>query len=292
MRGRKTSRMGLALLLFVLFLSAFTAWGAEDGSQGRRVWDMAGVLDEAEEARLEERIARSREELQLDMAVVTADDTEGRSGQDFADRFYEDAGLGWKDSSDGILFLLDMEHREMVLSTSGRAMRIFTDARLDAMLDRMYEGAAAGDYAASAEAFLDGAEDYARQGIPAGQYNYEEETGAISRYRSLRWYEVLLALAAAAFAAGTSCMSVRRQYAMEPDQRQVNALNLSYQASCGFAYDTRQDRLLNKSVASVILPRSRPSGSGPRRSGGASSRRSTVHRSSGGRRHGGRSRRF
>ena len=111
MRGRKTSRMGLALLLFVLFLSAFTAWGAEDGSQGRRVWDMAGVLDEAEEARLEERIARSREELQLDMAVVTADDTEGRSGQDFADRFYEDAGLGWKDSSDGILFLLDMEHR-------------------------------------------------------------------------------------------------------------------------------------------------------------------------------------
>ncbi len=292
MRGRKTSRMGLALLLFVLFLFAFTAWGAEDGSQGRRVWDMAGVLDEAEEARLEERIARSREELQLDMAVVTADDTEGRSGQDFADRFYEDAGLGWQDSSDGILFLLDMEHREMVLSTSGRAMRIFTDARLDAMLDRMYEGAAAGDYAASAEAFLDGVEDYARQGIPAGQYNYEEETGAISRYRSLRWYEVLLALAAAAFAAGTSCMSVRRQYAMEPDQRQVNALNLSYQASCGFAYDTRQDRLLNKSVASVILPRSRPSGSGPRRSGGASSRRSTVHRSSGGRRHGGRSRRF
>ena len=37
MRGRKTSRMGLALLLFVLFLFAFTAWGAEDGSQGPEI---------------------------------------------------------------------------------------------------------------------------------------------------------------------------------------------------------------------------------------------------------------
>lgn len=34
-------------------------------------------------------------------------------------------------------------------------------------------------------------------GIAADQYNYDPETGKISRYRSVRWYEALFALAAA-----------------------------------------------------------------------------------------------
>lgn len=91
-----------------------------------------------------------------------------------------------------------MDNRELCISTEGKMVRYLTDSRIEAVLDDMYGYAAAGDYYQAAGAFVEDLEVCYDNGIAADQYNYDSETGKISRYRSVRWYEALFALAAAA----------------------------------------------------------------------------------------------
>ena len=49
-------------------------------------------------------------------------------------------------------------------------------------------------------------------GISRDQYNYDTETGKISRYHHLEWYEILIALGVAAVCGGTAVASVLRSY--------------------------------------------------------------------------------
>lgn len=303
MQGYRFLRMGVSFFLCLFFLcvmllgpgSAVTAFGAETPAE-QRVFDGADLWDADETAWFEETIAALEEELSLDVVVVSTADTEGKDGQVYADDFYEEGGFGQGQDRSGILFLIDMEHRELLLSTEGQGRRIFTDDRLESILDDVYAEAAEGDYTACVEIFLDDAEYYGEDGIVSNQYNYESETGKVSRYRSIRWYEALLALAVSVFAAGAACLSVKRRYAMEESEEDLQRFNQAYRAESRFALHSETDQLLHKHVATRVIPkpssqnRSGSSSSGHSRS--SSSGRSTTHRSGSGRSHGGARRKF
>lgn len=293
MRRKIAAVLSAAMLMGILWTNAAMA-SAPSADSGQRVYDMADLFSSSMEADLEDEIGSAREDLGFDIVVVTTEDAEGRGTQDYADIFYEEGQFGIGSDRSGILFLIDMDNRELTLSTDGKAIRIFTDGRIQQILDDVYEGASDGDFEASAWAFLDDVKEYGRDGIVSGQYNEDGETGRISVYRSIRWYEILFALAVAGFVAGGACQSVKKQYNMEPDDRQRNNLNMAYRAESRFAYDISTDNLINKYVTSRAIPKeTNGSSSGSRsRSGGSSSRRSTTHRSSSGRSHGGGSRKF
>lgn len=289
-------RIGIAVwflaAVWCLFL-AETAFGsgiAAEASDGKRIYDMAGLLDGDYVREAREVIGDYQDTYRLDIVVVTADDARGKTAEAFADDFYEEGGFGRGSDKSGILFLIDMDNRELAFSTSGKAIRIFTDQRIESMLDGVYEGASQGDYRASVEMFLADVEKYCRAGIPGGQYNYDTETGKISVYRSIRWYEALLAVCVSAFAAAAACLTVKRQYGMEEDERRIRNLNMAYRAQTGFAYDSKNDRLIHKFVTSKVIPRD--TGGAKRGGGFSSSGRSSTHTSSGGRSHGGGSRKF
>lgn len=292
---------GLVWMLMILGAAAALAQTVMelDGTSGKRVYDMAELLDEEEEEELESQIAEKRKELGFDIVIVTrsklslSEGADGKSPQEYADDCYDEGGFGSGSDKDGILFLIDMENRELVLSTAGKAIRIFTDQRIETMLDHVYEGASEGDFEASAAVFLEDVEYYGKKGIPSGQYNYDTETGKVSVYKSIRWYEALLAVGVSAFVAGMACLNVKRQYAMEDDPQKLRNLNMAYRADCRFAYDNQNDQLVNKFVTSRVIPRNTGSSSGGRSSGGHSfGGRSSTHHSSSGRSHGGGSRRF
>lgn len=301
--GNWKKRLILGGLVWILMiLGAAAAWAQTevkpDGTADKRVYDMAELLDEETETELESQIAQKRAELGLDIVIVTrgegslSGETEEKTSQEYADDFYDEGGFGSGNDKDGILFLIDMESRELVLSTAGKAIRIFTDQRIETMLDHVYEGASEGDFEDSAAVFLEDVEYYGKKGIPSGQYNYDTETGKVSVHKSIRWYEALLAVGVSAFVAGMACLNVKRRYAMEDDPQKLRNLNMAYRADCRFAYDNQNDQLVNKFVTSRVIPRS-TGNSGGRSSGGRSSGgRSSTHRSSSGRSHGGGSRRF
>lgn len=257
----------------------------------QRVFDQAGLFSEDETAELESEIERLRGQMNMDVVLVTADYAGGKTAEEYADDFYDEGGFGSGKDASGVLFLIDMDNRELYISTCGAMIRFLTDERIDSMLDRAIGDVASGAYGSAAEQLLADMEYWYRKGIPGGQYNYDAETGTVSRYRSIRWYEALAAVIAAAVCAGGACLSVKQEYAMKRQRRQASNYMLAYRANARFALQDPRDVIINSFVTQRIIPRTTSGGS---RGGGrgGSSGRSTTHRSSSGRSHGGGGRRF
>lgn len=297
-RKRAASSL-IFLILMILVLLPCSAWGAlpngtavSAGEGEQRVFDGAGLLTDEERDRFERQIGEMRSAMKMDVVLVTADDTNGKSARQYADDFYDEGGFGVRADHSGVLFLIDMDNREIYISTSGAMIRFLTDQRVEKMLDRAYSYASVGDYSGVARQFMEDTAAYYRKGIPGGQYNYDAETGKVSVYRSIRWYEALIAFAVALFCGAAACLNVKREYAMKQERGRAASYNLAYRADAQFAFHDRNDVLVNSFVTQRMLPRntgSRP-GSGGGFGGGSS--RSTTHTSGGGRTHGGGGRRF
>lgn len=293
---RMMSKWGKGLVIwsacFCLLLSG-TAWasrGTGDGqaAENQRVYDMAGLFPEEEEAGFESRIAEYRKSMKMDLVVVTTEDASGKSARDYADDYYEQGDFGYGSHKTGILYLIDLDNGEVYLSTEGAAIRLFTDQRIETMLDHIYEYASQKDYGKSVDRFLDDVHEFYEKGIVSGQYNYDTETGRISVHRSIRWYEALFAVAVAAVTAGTACAGVISRYGMKKEHRRAANYLMAYRADCRFVFANQGDQLVNKFVSSRVIPRNTSSGGGSGGSrGGSSAGRSSTHRSSSGRSHGG-----
>ena len=106
--------------------------------EGQFVYDFAELL-ENEEA-LEAEIAELRERWTIDVVIVTTDDAHGKSSMEYADDFFDYNGFGYdKPMGDGVLFLIDMDNRQIWISTCGKAIIYFTDSRIDEALDDIIE---------------------------------------------------------------------------------------------------------------------------------------------------------
>lgn len=274
----------LAFVCMLWFPCSGTVFAGElkDGSQ--RVFDYAGLFEEEEAARLEEKTAQFRETMKVEAIVLTVEDANGQSAPYTADQFYFDHGFSESFHENGIVVLIDMDNRELYLGTYGSMIRILTDERIEDILDDMYDAASQGDYGDAAMAGLDGAQYYFKKGIASNQYNYDVETGAISVHRSIRWYEALFALIVSTGAAAGVCLSVVRQYGMK-ENTDVNN-RLAYRADCRFQFQNPSDQLLHTAVSHMVIPRQPPRGGGGGFGGGSSGRSSTHsysgHRAGGG----------
>ena len=207
----------------------------------------------------------------MDVVLVTTDDTGGLSARDYANDFYDEGGFGTGKDASGVLYLLDMDNRELYLSTSGVMIRFLTDDRIESMLDHAIDKMASGAYAAAAEQLLEDTESWYRKGIPGGQYNYDVKTGAVC--------------------AGGVCLNVKREYAMKQEHRQASNYALAYRANAHFALQDPQDVMVHSFVTQKIIPKATVRVS-PGGGFSGSSGRSSTHRSGSGRSHGGGGRRF
>ncbi len=295
MSGWRQWARGLCLGLLLIWMFPFCAAAAEapktPGEQ--RVFDQAGLFEDQEKKELEELIARERENIGMDLAVVTAFRQEGSSAREYADDFYDGMGLGEGREDSGALYLIYMDgpgeiHGDYYISNFGEMTRLLTDERIRQLGEKAVSRLSVQDYAGSARLVLEEIERYAEAGIVSGQHNYDEETGRVSPHRGIRWYEALAAVGVAGAAAAGACLAVARDYRMEQtDRRRRNAF-MAYQAQAQIRADGTPDRLVNQFVTRqrIVAPSGR---SGP---GGPSSGRSTTHRSSSGRSHGGGGGRF
>lgn len=263
-------------------------YAAPAGAEAR-VFDRAGLLSAQEAEDLEHLVSDLRDRMKMDVVLVTTDDAGGRDSRSYADDFYDDNGFGTGSDASGVLFLIDMDNREIYISTAGKMIRYLTDKRVESILDNCYDYMADGDYFGAMNQFLKDVGHYYQNGIQSGQYNYDEETGRRSVYRSIRWYEALIAVTAAAVCAGGACLNVVNSYGMKRERKHALGTMMAYRADAKYAMGVRNDILRDTSVSRSIIVRS-SSGSGS--SGRSSSGRSSTHSSSSGRSHGGGGRKF
>ena len=298
---KKIKGMMICLLICTfLVMDSMAVWADQTGavSGQPRVFDQAGLFSETEIIQLEEKIAQCRKSTKMDVVIVSAYADGERSAEEYADDYYDYGGFGVGKKASGVLLLYYMDGPgqlggECYISTLGTMINMLTDERIESILDDVYGDLGNRDFAGATEHFLEDVKAYVKEGVESGQYTYDRDTGEIVRYHSIRLYEVAIAMVIAGILAGSVCLDIKKRYAMKQSSREVSNSLQAYRADCAFHFSVAGDKMVNKYVRSVPIPRNTSSGSGGRgHSGSSSAGRSTIHTSSSGRSHGGGGRRF
>ncbi|MBR5508863.1 MAG: TPM domain-containing protein [Lachnospiraceae bacterium] len=249
------------------------------------VIDDAGLFSKSEINAINDKIEQLQADTNMGYIVVTTEDAEGKSSQEYADDTYEASGVGIGDDYSGMLYLIDMDNREICISTEGQMIRYLTDDRIESILDSAFNDVADGNYADSALTVLEDAEDYIEEGIVSDQHNYDSETGESDYYYEdeggFPIFSMLFGMIVGLIAALIKYFVVKGDYQLTSDTYEYPLAEKS-----SLDLNVTEDRLVNKFVTHRRIPKDPP----PSSSG--SSGRSTVHHSSSGRTHGGGSRKF
>ena len=293
MKKRCSNRTILPVIFVLLMLAVLPAAAYASDSAGLKdgdgycnqviLYDGADLFSASEESSLLSRGQALADLSGWDVRMVTTSDAGGRSAQEYLEDFYMDHYR----QDDGVAFLIDMDNRELYISTSGEAIYYLTDDRLDRLLDAAYGYVSDGRYAHGMSAMAEGTITAYRQGIDSSTYTYNTDTGEIVYYEPPKQITPGEGLFAALVGLMTSLgigTSITARYRMKTGKYQFNLkknskLNLSLS----------NDRLVNRYVTTRHIPKTPPPSSS---SGSGGSHHSTIHTGSGGHTFGGGGRKF
>ena len=141
-----------------------------------KVYDYADLLTDEEEEKLRNLAMDYIEKYKMDMALVTIDNNPygvaERYTQEYAQDFYDynDFGVGTK--KDGVIVLIDMSSRYSYISTTGEAILIYDDARIENLHDYAYNYLSIREYYNAFESYVNKLSDYASSGVPESNKYY------------------------------------------------------------------------------------------------------------------------
>lgn len=160
---------------------------ADSAVEGPRVFDQAGLFTEEQVSNLEQACTALRNSCKLDLVVVTTDNAEGKTSQDYADDFYDAGGFGVGTDKSGALFLIDMDNRQAYISTCGSAIGLLSDSMIQSILDEAVACLQQQDYGGAAQVFLDRVESIvqnapSQEQVPAqdGLFYVQDQAGILS----------------------------------------------------------------------------------------------------------------
>ena len=274
----------------------------EEAGKVQRGFDLADLLTDDEEAELQSRIDGLVEQYNQDIGIVTVQDSSVTSTREFADKFYEDSGMGIGDNRTGVLFCIDMYNRETYLTTTGDMIDIIDDQRREEIFDAQMEYLSGGDYLGAFSISLDYTQQFIRMGVADNHMGINGATGETmdpgeygSTYTPERPKTPAERAASAAMLGGIGGLigllagliaksSIQKSYARKYVPSEYN-----WRAKSKLNLRVNDSKLVNKFVTTRVIPRNNDSGP---RSGGGGHSTSTVHMSSGGMYHGGGGRKF
>ena len=274
----------------------------EEAGKVQRVFDLAELLTDDEEAELQSRINELVAKDGQDIGIVTVEDESVMSTQEFADEFYENSGMGIGENRTGVLFCLDMYNGETYLTTTGDMIDIIDDQRREEIFDAQMEYLSGGDYLGAFSEALDYTDKFIEMGVADDHTGINAATGEVmdpSEYGST--YDPDRAATPAERAEGAAVLggiggligllagliaksSIQKSYARKYVPSEYN-----WRAKSKLNLRVNDSKLVNKFVTTRVIPRNNDSGP---RSGGGGHSTSTVHMSSGGMYHGGGGRKF
>ncbi len=120
-----------------------------------RVTDEYSVLTEEDIQRISDQAIKSSEALDIQLAAIITADMKGQSSEDYADDYAD----RYFPNEDCMVLLINMNDREIWISTAGRAKDIY-DSYTDAMSDDVYNKLQNEEYDHAIEVFIQDADYY------------------------------------------------------------------------------------------------------------------------------------
>lgn len=124
------------------------------------VKDYLNYLSETEVQKLQSKINEISNKSNLDTVIVITDNTDSKSSMQYADDFYDNNNYGFDSEKSGILMLINMNAREVWISTKGSAITIFTDSTISTMVDDITRYLSDKDYNGASSKFLEKVDYY------------------------------------------------------------------------------------------------------------------------------------
>lgn len=308
-----------AMLIFSIFsVNAFAYNTVVD--------DGASLFSDDGFASISESAEAFAENTDFSVAVVTTDDALGKTSHEYADDYYDSLIFekGW--SENGFLLLIDMDNREVYMSTAGECILTFSDSAVDYIIDSGYNDLVSGYYADCILAMLETAatqyenyqggnyyipddEDYSYgdsefsdsviqfdgdfyevlpdgEWIPVDEYNYDYGYNYGSSRRSGFQWSHVLFYIVIALVIAAITV-----FAVKSGYKNMGKGDEFDADDISLNLTNSSDNVISRNVVTTRIPRNnnhnRPGGKSGGFGGGAS-----VHRSSGGVRHGGGGRKF
>lgn len=279
------------LLFFLVFIIPVSAIEIDTSL---KVYDYADLLTDDEEFLLRQQAQLFVEEYDMDLIILTTSYNEGLGTQGYAQDFYDYNGFGVGNTHDGILFLIDRTYgyNDTWMVTTGHAILVYDDSRIDSILDDIYYSKDRGYYAMF-ETFIKSSSDYAKLGIaPSNENMYIDENGNylpkydidLDDFSEKREFPLLPSLIIS-FAVSTIIVVILllRNKMIKKETRAAAYLD---QSTINFT--RKEDRFITTHTTRTYSPRNTSSSS----SGGGSRGGSSISRGSSGRSHGGGGRRM
>lgn len=151
-----------------------------------RVYDFAEILNDSFEEKLQKNIDKAVESAKLDIVVLTVDRMFGESQQGLAGSFYDRGGFGYEEdikNASGVLLLVDMENRQLYISTAGIGILYINDAVWDTILDDITEDATDGDYEKLCSEFVEDIVYYGNMAAATEDYKKLQKEWYSGRYQ-------------------------------------------------------------------------------------------------------------
>lgn len=133
------------------------------------VYDFANLLTDSEITFLQNTIKNLDNKDDYGIVIVTTNNVNNLSTQEYADDFYDYNNF----SQSGILLLIDMENREVYISTTYYGQIIFDNDRVEDILDVITPKLSNANYYNACSFFLEMVESYIEKGPSASMKNCE-----------------------------------------------------------------------------------------------------------------------
>ncbi|MDR4886359.1 TPM domain-containing protein [Fredinandcohnia sp. QZ13] len=156
------------VIILQFFLLIMLAFATATFANSEYVFDQANLFSETEIVELQEQASNLTEQFQMDIRIVTTNDSEGKTARQYASDFYDSHGFGYGETEDGILYLIDMDNREVYIFTRDRIVDYFPDYTVEEILDHVYPYLTEDAFGESAKTFLSDLEATMNAGIPEG----------------------------------------------------------------------------------------------------------------------------
>lgn len=253
-----------AAVLVISGVHSANAFGAEpeekteliyaSGSRLASVEDRAQLLTEEEETELLKQAAELSQKTGYELRLVTTDQTEGKTTQQFAEAYFESLTDDGPETASGASYVIDMDNRQIYIATYGGLQYYLTDARVDTLLDHAYEYVSEGEYDQTFESMLKDTGRYYRKGIPDGTRIVNQDTGEVTVYhkpKTVTPVKILISLLAGTAGFLAFFASVKSAYSM----KEISGDGFSERDQVGLTLKRRDDRLVNQFVTSRKIPR-------------------------------------
>lgn len=156
-----------------------------------KIYDFANLFSDTEEENLYKSAKEFIQDNNMDIVIVTIDENNKYSAMEYADDFYDYNYFGIGSTHDGLIMLIDMDNRKVWISTTGKAILMYNDSRIDNILDVVQDKLINKKYYLAALNFIDYSDRYAKNGIPSGNSNMKiDDNGNYVKKGSLEFNSI------------------------------------------------------------------------------------------------------